>query len=263
MKDSNSDQSRPKISRRAFVYKAVGTLGVMTATSALSRSPKIYSAASNNTEEPEAKGLRVFSGEHLDQVAFPTGGIGAGMICLDGVGGLTHASIQHRPEIERDVGAFAAISIQSPVKCARIVEGPVMRWRLFQAPHAASGGARNALGLPRFEKATFHARFPFGHVALADADLPLIASIAGWSPFEPGDADNASLPVAGLEYTFTNRSGTPVEAVFSYNIPNFIASENVIRDLKAIPGGVEFYTAANDTTGTRKRGSRLRPTILL
>jgi uncharacterized protein (DUF608 family) len=35
--------------------------------------------------------------------------------------------------------------------------------------------------------------------------MPLEVEITGWSPFEPGDADNASLPVAALEYHFTNR----------------------------------------------------------
>ena len=36
--------------------------------------------------------------------------------------------------------------------------------------------------------------------------MPLEVEITGWSPFEPGDADNASLPVAALEYRFTNQT---------------------------------------------------------
>ena len=54
--------------------------------------------------------------------------------------------------------------------------------------------------------------------------MPLEVEITGWSPFEPGDADNASLPVAALEYRFTNRTASPVEAVFSWNAQNFMGS---------------------------------------
>jgi len=66
-------------------------------------------------------------------------------------------------------------------------------------------------GLPRFDAATFTARLPFGMVGLSDAVIPLQMTITGWSPFIPGDADNSSLPVAALEYTFHNPTGAPVE----------------------------------------------------
>ena len=51
----------------------------------------------------------------------------------------------------------------------------------------------------------------------------MTVELTGWSPFEPGDADNASLPVAALEYHFTNSNKTPLEAVFSFNARNFMA----------------------------------------
>src|SRR5262245_57103384 len=40
-----------------------------------------------------------YSGEHLDRIAFPMGGMGAGMICLEGTGALSHFSIRNRPEV--------------------------------------------------------------------------------------------------------------------------------------------------------------------
>ena len=54
--------------------------------------------------------------------------------------------------------------------------------------------------------------------------MPLEVELTGWSPFSPGDADNSSLPVAGLEYRFINRSSASVDAVFSFNTENFLAA---------------------------------------
>jgi hypothetical protein len=68
----------------------------------------------------------------------------------------------------------------------------------------------------------FEGRFPFGIVRLKDAELPLEVEITGWSPFSPGDADNSSLPVAGIEYSFLNRSSAAVDAVFSFHSQNFL-----------------------------------------
>ncbi len=46
--------------------------------------------------------------------------------------------------------------------------------------------------------------------------------LTGWSPFVPGDADASSLPVAAVEYRFSNPTGAPVEAVFSFHARNFM-----------------------------------------
>src|SRR5438552_233714 len=88
--------------------------------------------------------------------------------------------------------------------------------RLPESPGAGNGAAGTSFGLPRFAVASFQTRFPFATVKLSDSQVPLTVEITGWSPFEPGDADNASLSVAALEYHFTNSNKTPLEAVFSF-----------------------------------------------
>ena len=62
--------------------------------------------------------------------------------------------------------------------------------------------------------------------------MPLVATITGWSPFIPTDADNSSLPVGVLEYQFTNTSDKAIETVFSYNTKNFIDGQGTIRGVK-------------------------------
>jgi uncharacterized protein (DUF608 family) len=59
-------------------------------------------------------------------------------------------------------------------------------------------------------------------VSLKDDAIPLDVEVTGWSPFIPGNADEASLPVGALEYRFRNSRAESVDAVFSYNAKNFM-----------------------------------------
>jgi len=182
-----------------------------------------------------------YSGERLSRVAFPMGGMGAGMICLEGTGALSHVSLRNKPEVFHEPCTFAAISIKGPKSVARVLEGPVPGWKLFGQPGTGNGAGGSSFGLPRFREARFRVRFPFGTVTLHDKDVPLDVEITGWSPFEPGDADNASLPVAALEYRFTNESSVPVEAVFSWNARNFMATRGNPEAVRATPGGFVLW----------------------
>ena len=44
------------------------------------------------------------------------GGLGAGMICLEGTGALSHVSIRNRPEVFNEPVVFAAISVKGKVR---------------------------------------------------------------------------------------------------------------------------------------------------
>jgi uncharacterized protein (DUF608 family) len=178
-----------------------------------------------------------YSGAYLNRVAFPIGGIGAGMICLEGTGAISHVSLRNQPDIFKEPCSFAAISVKGLKNGAKILEGPVPPWKVFGAPRTGNGAAGSSYGLPRFEEAEFLARFPFGTVTLSDDDIPLEVQITGWSPFTPGDADNSSLPVGSLEYNFKNVTDETIEAVFSYNTNNFMAIGRVGNTIKSIQNG--------------------------
>ncbi len=150
--------------------------------------------------------------------------MGAGMICLEGTGALSHFSLRNAPDVFNEPCTFAAISLTGSSPVARVLEGPVPGWKLFGQPGTGNGASGTSFGLPRFREARFRTRFPFATVTLHDRDVPLEVEICGWSPFEPGNADAASLPVAALEYRFTNRTASEVQAVFSWNALNFMGS---------------------------------------
>jgi hypothetical protein len=128
--------------------------------------------SAQKTPEPAARGGRRFGsqygGEYLNQIAFPMGGLGAGMICLEGVGALSHVSLRNRPEIFHEPCVFAAIAIQGAPGSARVVEGPVPARKIFGGAGSGNGEGGATYGLPRFATAAFQARFPFATVSLSD-----------------------------------------------------------------------------------------------
>jgi len=184
----------------------------------------LFTGCSDQKTGSQSKSAHAFNseyaGDYLNRIAFPIGGIGSGMICLEGNGAFSHVSLRNKPDVSNSPFLFAALSIKGLKNGAKILEGPVQSWKIFGNP--GTGGGSNVFGCPRFENAAFSARFPFGTVTLTDTEMPVNVAITGWSPFIPGDADNSSLPVGGIEYTFKNTGGKELEAVFSFNSENFM-----------------------------------------
>ena len=50
-----------------------------------------------------------YQGEQSNRVAFPLGGIGAGMISLEGTGALSQVSLRHKPDVYHEPQVFAAL----------------------------------------------------------------------------------------------------------------------------------------------------------
>ena len=170
----------------------------------------------------------VLTGEHLHRTAFPLGGIGAGMICLEGTGAISHVSVRNQPQVFNEPLTFAAICVKGRKTITRVLEGPVPGWKLlfpWGSGQASSGNGNRGknYGLPHCRKAEMLPRFPFATVKLTDRKLPLAVEVTGWSPFIPGDADNSSLPAASIEYRFTNTSDKDVDAVYSFHAANFMS----------------------------------------
>ena len=178
-----------------------------------------------------------YTGSNLDHIAFPIGGIGAGMVCLEGTGAISHVSVRNSADVYNEPLLFAAISVKGLEHGAKVLEGPIPTWKYFERPNTARGGERTSYGLPRFQNVGFTARFPFADIQLSDNDLPLSVKISGWSPFIPGDADNSSLPVGSLEYSFKNTGSSKIEAIFSFNSVNFMRKGEGKNSIEPITNG--------------------------
>jgi uncharacterized protein (DUF608 family) len=183
------------------------------------------------------KQQRVFSGESLLQVAMPLGGIGAGCICLNGIGGLQDFSIRHQPAVTATAdahgsndAAFALLHIKSKQDKAavtRLVEGPMPTRKIYNQGlkgQGYRGGGHE--GLPRFRQCDFRGEYPFGYVTLTDSQIPLQVQITGFNPFIPLDDKNSGIPCAILEYTLKNTSKEAVDYEFSYHLSHLASGPN-------------------------------------
>ena len=186
-----------------------------------------------------------YSGEHLNRIAFPIGGIGSGMFCLEGTGAISHMSVRHRMEFNHEPTTFAALCVigdDDHKQVARVLEGPIPDWKYFGRSGTGNGAVGSTYGLPRFQQAEFQARFPFATIKLQDAAVPFDVEIVGFSPFTPPQADLSSLPIGALEYRFKNRSQETRQAVFSLNSWNFMGKGSI----GPIEGGFVLYATAGD-----------------
>jgi len=186
-----------------------------------------------------------YENENLDRVAFPIGGIGAGMLCLEGSGAWSHFSIRNTPDVFNEPSCFAALHIKGVKNGTKVLQGPVPTWKIFGPPGTGNGKGDRSYGLPRFDEARFLARFPFAEIELIDEDIPLDVKLTGWSPFTPGDEDNSSLPVGSVEYSFHNPGNQTVEAVFSWNTKQIIRTNN---DNEILPfrNGLKLYQSGSE-----------------
>lgn len=179
-----------------------------------------------------------YKGDFNNRIAFPVGGIGAGMFCVEGTGAISHMSVRNHPDMFNEPAMFAAIHIKGKnTTVTRVLEGAVPSWKVFGQHGSGLGAEGTTWGLPRFSRSEFLTRFPFGEVKLVDEKVPVAVSIRAWSPFIPTDADNSSLPVGALEYTFHNTSSENETFVFSYNSKNFMRIKGDGNSIKPIEGG--------------------------
>src|SRR4030042_6718159 len=127
-----------------------------------------------------------YQGPYLNRVAFPIGGIGAGMFCLEGTGAISHVSVRGTLKFFNEPCTFAALCVKGQTNVARVLEGPVPSWKLFGSAGTGNGASGMSYGLPRLKEASFLARFPFGTATLEDPSIPLNVTLIGWSPLTPG-----------------------------------------------------------------------------
>ena len=76
-------------------------------------------ANDEGTESKQFKGVATkhkyndtYTGEYLNRIAFPIGGIGAGMFCVEGTGAISHMSVRNKPEMFNEPGLFIEKCVQ-------------------------------------------------------------------------------------------------------------------------------------------------------
>jgi len=147
----------------------------------------------------------VFSGESLDTIGMPCGGIGAGQLYLCGDGTLGSWQIFNDAEsnwVEVTMATYAHRGIAKPVEqgFAIAVERP--------------NGDTTLTPLNRdgFAKIEFKGEYPIGTVRYADPDKPVRVEMEAFSPFIPLNAPDSGLPCTLFHLTVENTSAESVRA---------------------------------------------------
>ena len=158
-------------------------------------------------------------GPHLNEIAFPLGGIGAGCVSINGRGQLVDWEIFNRPNKGyRPAYTFFSLYTRPEGGEAvfRVLEGrlPPPYQGSLAGPQSYDGfgfgpSVEQGAGLLRMARCTFTGLFPACRIELSDPSVPIHVSILAWSPFIPLNDADSSLPVAIFELTLTNATDGP------------------------------------------------------
>jgi non-lysosomal glucosylceramidase len=172
--------------------------------------------------------LKHYDENHVSKIALPVGGIGTGTVSVSGRGNLVDWEIMNRPGkgfstvTPGNDAPFFAIHIENgDNKYTKGLMGPLLD---YEYEHM-EGRPVDHHGIPRFEKATFDAAYPFGIVNLSDSELPVDVKMKIFNPLVPGDADASGIPIAVLRYEVTNKTGDALNVSVCGSIRNFIGKD--------------------------------------
>ncbi|MFZ4547937.1 MAG: GH116 family glycosyl-hydrolase [Bacteroidales bacterium] len=173
--------------------------------------------------------IKHYDSQALKQIALPLGGIGTGTVSLGGRGELRDWEIMNVPAkgfstvTTGNNAPFFAVYVKEKDKKP---QSKALLGSLYGDEYLHyEGRPVDHHGLPRFEKASFDAAYPFGQVNLEDKNLPINVKIKGFNPLIPADADNSGLPIAILTYEVLNTSDNPLEVAVCGSIRNFIGKD--------------------------------------
>ena len=185
-----------------------------------------------------------YSGRNLDEIAFPLGGIGTGMITLGGWGQLRDFEIQNRPAKGNFIrNSFFAMRVrQGKTDVTRALQGPV---------EGAFGGDGHSVrrftgeGLPHFRKVTFRGEYPFAWLEISDPAMPVKVALEAWNPFIPLDDKDSSIPVAILSYTVRNASKRGVDVTLFGSTSNIIGGQPTAGAYDVLANAEDALTREN------------------
>jgi len=170
---------------------------------------------------------KTYTGRKLDEIAFPLGGIGTGMISLGGWGQFHDFEIFNRPSKGLMFNytfftLYAKQGDEEPV--TRVLQGPVGG----TYTGGGSGVTRmDGSGLPHMRECKFIGNFPFAGIEFGDPKMPLEVSMEAYNPFIPLNDKDSSIPVAIFLFHLSNPTSDTVEATLFGNLENKVGHPEV------------------------------------
>lgn len=169
----------------------------------------------------------IYKGENLREVRFPLGGIGAGSVCIDGGARFVDWEIKNRPNADTYNG-FTHIAVKAErngeLLDARALNGPLRTSFMGSGLHSFGGygygPARETMaGVPHFDDVSLKGHFPVAEYDFTGG-FPAHAVLRAFSPFEPGNDFDSSLPLAMFEVTLENITNEPADYSVAFSVSN-------------------------------------------
>lgn len=153
----------------------------------------------------------VFSGDELNEISFPLGGIGAGCIGLAGNGRLIDWEIYNRPA-KGSLNGNSHFAIKA-MKNGELLDARVINGDVNTGLTGGGDGlsAATMAGFPHFRNCTFTGEFPIAKVDFADECFPGTIRLTAWSPLIPLNDKDSSIPAAFFDYAVTNTTEDTLE----------------------------------------------------
>lgn len=180
---------------------------------------------------------RTYRGRELDNIGFPLGGIGTGMISLGGWGQLHDFEIFNRPAKGLEFNyTFFTLRAQAEGSDAvtRVVQGPVAGGS-FIGKRGWGPTRMDGSGLPHFTSVEFTGQFPYARLDFEDARVPLDVSMEAFNPLIPLNPDDSGLPAALFTFILHNPGDVAVDATLFANLENKVGHPDVGD------GRIEYY----------------------
>jgi len=158
---------------------------------------------------------KIYSGEYLDAISLPVGGIGTGCIQINGQAERTIWQIFNNHCEAHIPDSFFAIRSQVKNKDAVV--------RVLQTSKVGP--------FEKMDSLTFRGEYPFGWYDFIDDDLPVKVSMETFNPLIPLNSKNSAIPCAIFNITVSNPTDTAVEVSLlsaQKNAAGFMCAEKPI-----------------------------------
>lgn len=206
--------------------------------------------------------MKTYSGDYLQQIAFPLSGIGTGGVSISGIGQL----IDWEPDGRANKGScneYTHFAIKAE-RNGRVLDARVLHGDITSAlsgtdlaSHHHSWGYGNGLnrttlaGLAHFPEVSFTGEFPFARLKYSCENMPADIELEAFNPFIPMDEDNSSLPAAAFVWKIKNTSDEPTDYTLAFSLGNLF---------RISQGGFSKYEKKNGLSTITLKCRNLQPT---
>ena len=150
---------------------------------------------------------KVWTGDELNTLAMPVGGVGAGQLYVTGDGTLACWWIHN----QRSSTGYGRTNYQAKeIPGRRLMQG-------FAVKATPEGGKAVSRTLDKkgFPNVGFIGRYPINTILYRDDAFPVKIEMEAYSPFIPLNAKDSALPATLLEFNVTNPGSAPVEVALA------------------------------------------------